>query len=270
MEKLQAVWSKFLAALLGFLPHLLFACVILAIGFAAVKFIPRPIKSMLKRTRLDDVAVVYILRALKIFIWALVVMMALDAIGVPVTSLLTVFAAVGAAVALAIKDNLANMASGIVLLFTKPFKAGDYIEVEDVSGTIREIEIMHTSLDTPGNMLVAIPNTKMMTATIINYSAHDTRRQDLVFSISYEDDLHTAMEVLQKLADEHPLVLKEPEPPLVRVKEQASSSVNLLLRVWSANADYWELQFDLQEKVKLAFDANGITIPYEQLDVHQK
>lgn len=100
-------------------------------------------------------------------------------------------------------------------------------------------------------MLVAIPNTKMMTATIINYSAHDTRRQDLVFSISYEDDLHTAMEVLQKLADEHPLVLKEPEPPLVRVKEQASSSVNLLLRVWSANADYWELQFDLQEKVKL-------------------
>ncbi len=270
LEKLQAVWSKFLAALLGFLPHLLSACVIVAIGFAAVKIIPRPIKSMLKKTRLDDVAVVYILRALKIFIWALVVMMALDAIGVPVTSLLTVFAAVGAAVALAIKDNLANLASGIVLLFTKPFKAGDYIEVEDVSGTIREIEIMHTSLDTPGNMLVAIPNTKMMTATIINYSAHDTRRQDLVFSISYEDDLHTAMEVLQKLADEHPLVLKEPEPPLVRVKEQASSSVNLLLRVWSANADYWELQFDLQEKVKLAFDANGITIPYEQLDVHQK
>lgn len=148
--------------------------------------------------------------------------------------------------------------------------AGDYIEVEDVSGTIREIEIMHTSLDTPGNMLVAIPNTKMMTATIINYSAHDTRRQDLVFSISYEDDLHTAMEVLQKLADEHPLVLKEPG-----TAPRAGQGAGVLLRQpapagLSANADYWELQFDLQEKVKLAFDANGITIPYEQLDVHQK
>lgn len=136
---------------------------------------------MLKKTRLDDVAVVYILRALKIFIWALVAMMALDAIGVPVTSLLTVFAAVAAAVALAIKDNLANLASGIVLLFTKPFKAGGLYRGGGRVGTIREIEIMHTSLDTPGNMLVAIPNTKMMTATIINYSAHDTRRQDLVF-----------------------------------------------------------------------------------------
>ena len=169
--------------------------------------------------------------------------------------------------ALAIKDNLSNLASGVVLLFTKPFKAGDYIEVEGASGSIKEIEIMHTYLDTPGHTLVAIPNTKMMTATIVNYSTYETRRQDLLFSIGYDDDLLGAKAVLQELAEAHPLVLKDPAP-CVMVNEQGESAVVLLLRVWCQNTDYWDLRFDLLEKVKLAFDRKGITIPYNQLDVH--
>ena len=270
LEKLQKAWSEFLTSLLGFLPHLLIAAAILAVGFLAVKLLPKPVKSMLARTRLDNVAVKYILRVLKIFIWAITLMMVLDTIGFPVTSLLTLLAAVGAAVALAIKDNLANLASGVVLLFTKPFKAGDFIEVENASGTIREIDLMHTHLDTPGNTRVAIPNTKMMTATITNYSAHDLRRQDLAFSISYEDDLKEAMNLLREMAMEHPLVLHEPEEPVVWVKEQAASAVVLLLRVWSLGTDYWNLQYDLYEKVKLAFDEHGITIPYAQLEIRTK
>lgn len=176
-------------------------------------------------------------------------------------------AAVGAAVALAIKDNLSNLASGLVLLFTKPFKAGDFIEVDGSSGTIREIELMHTYLDTVGNTRLAIPNTKMMTATINNYSVYDTRRQDFVFSISYDDDLIKAEELLRGMVDRHPMVLQDP-PPMVKVKEHAASSVNLLVRVWCKSEDYWDLQFDLLEQVKLAFDENGLSIPFQQLDVH--
>ena len=267
MEDLNTAWNEFLKRLIGFLPPLLVAAVILLVGLLATKVVPKPVKSVLNRTRLDAVAVKYILRVVKISIWALVLMMVLDTVGVPVTSLLTLLAAIGAAVALAIKDNLANLASGVVLLFTKPFKAGDFIEVEGDSGVIREIEMMHTYLDTPGNMRVAIPNTKMMTATINNYSVYDTRRQDFVFSISYDDDLIKAEELLRGMVDRHPMVLQDP-PPMVKVKEHAASSVNLLVRVWCKSEDYWDLQFDLLEQVKLAFDENGLSIPFQQLDVH--
>ena len=134
--------------------------------------------------------------------------------------------------------------------------------MEGDSGVIREIEMMHTYLDTPGNMRVAIPNTKMMTATITNYSTYETRRQDLTFTISYEDNLLEAMAALQQLL--------EPEEPIVRVKEQADSAIVLLARFWCANADYWNLQYDLLQQVKLTFDDKGISIPFPQMDVHVK
>ncbi len=268
MEHLSAAWNTFAKGLLAFLPHLLLALLILAVGYFVTKLVPRPIGAMLKRTSIDPVAVKYIERVVKVSLWVLIIVMALDKLGVPVTSLLTVLAAVGAAVALAIRDNLANLASGVVLLFTKPFKAGDYVEIGDLGGTVTEIELMQTYLDTPGNMRIAVPNTKMMTETMVNYSAHETRRQDLVYSISYENDLSKAKALLLSLAEEHPLVLKEPAPPQVMVSEYAASSVNLTLRFWCSNAEYWNLRYDLNEKVKALFDGNGIVIPYNQLDVH--
>lgn len=267
---LPAAWDTFVAKLLAFLPNLLSALLILLVAFLVTKLLPKPVNSLMKRTRLDQVAVKYLHRANKIVVWALAIVMAMDKLGFPVGSLLAVLAAVGAAVALAIKDNLSNLASGLVLLFTKPFKAGDFIEVEGDSGVIREIEMMHTYLDTPGNMRVAIPNTKMMTATITNYSTYETRRQDLTFTISYEDNLLEAMAALQQLLDTHPQVLREPEEPIVRVKEQADSAIVLLARFWCANADYWNLQYDLLQQVKLTFDDKGISIPFPQMDVHVK
>ena len=267
INHLQDMWEKFLASLVAFLPRLLSAGLILLIAFFATRLLTRPINALLKRTRLDAVAVKYLHRCNKIIIWALALIMAFDKLGFPVSSLLAVLAAVGAAVALAIKDNLSNLASGIVLLFTKPFKAGDYIEVDGAAGTIREIELVHTYLDTIGNTRIAIPNSKMMNANITNYSAYETRRNDLVFSISYGDDLLKAKALLQELADQHPMILKDP-PPVVYVKEHASSSVQLLLRFWCRNSEYWDLQFDLMEQVKLLFDKNGVSIPFNQLDVH--
>ncbi len=265
MEAMSTFWAKFLA----FLPSLLSVVIILVLAFIVTKVAEGPIAAMLRRSKIDidEVAVKYVNRVVKILIWFIAIIMIMDKLGIPVGSLLTMLAAIGAAVALAIKDNLANLASGVVLLFTKPFKAGDYIEVDNTSGSIKEIEIMHTYLDTPGHTLVAIPNTKMMTATIINYSMYDTRRQDLLFSIGYEDDLLAAKALLQELAQAHPLVLKDP-PPCVMVNEHGSSAVVLLLRVWCQNSDYWDLRYDLIEKVKLVFDQKGITIPYNQLEVH--
>lgn len=268
MAQIEKAWESFLQSLILFLPNLGVSVLILLIAFLITKLLPRPVNSLLARTKLDSVAVKYILRTVKIVVWSLAGVMVLDRIGVPVTSLLTVLAAVGAAVALAIKDNLSNLASGIVLLFTKPFKAGDFIEVDGTSGTIREIGLMHTLLDTIGNMRLAIPNNKMMTATITNYSTYETRRQDFLFSIGYGDSIPTAKTVLLELADSHPLVIMEPEPPRVMVKEYGDSAVVLLLRLWCRNEDYWDLQFDMNEKVKDAFDRNGISIPYPQLDVH--
>lgn len=262
---LEALWVKIVA----FLPNLLAAAIILLIAFVVTKLTEGPIAAMLKRSKIDidEVAIKYVNRVVKILIWFIAIIMIMDKLGIPVGSLLTMLAAIGAAVALAIKDNLSNLASGVVLLFTKPFKAGDYIEVDGASGSIKEIEIMHTYLDTPGHTLVAIPNTKMMTATIVNYSTYETRRQDLLFSIGYGDDLLRAKAVLQELAAAHPMILKDPAP-CVMVNEQGDSAVVLLLRIWCQNSDYWDLRFDLLEKVKLAFDQHGITIPYQQLDVH--
>ena len=214
MEHLRTALEAFWSGLVSFLPHLLSAALILLLGLIASRLLPRPFNAMLKRTNMDPVAVKYLLRALRIVIWSLVSVMALDKLGVPVSSLLAVVAAVGAAVALAIRDNLSNLASGIVLLFTKPFKAGDFIEVDGLSGTITEIELMHTYLDTVGNMRAAIPNTKMMTASILNYSAHELRRQDF--------------------------------------------------------ENYWDLQYDLNARIKPALDAKGIAIPYPQMDLHVK
>ncbi len=269
MKQFVAALSDFWAKILAFLPSLLAAAVILLVAFIITKLTEGPIAAMLKRSKfdIDEVAVKYVNRVVKILIWFIAIIMVMDKLGIPVGSLLTMLAAIGAAVALAIKDNLANLASGVVLLFTKPFKAGDYIEVEDVSGSIKEIEIMHTYLDTPGHTLVAIPNTKMMTATIVNYSTYETRRQDLLFSIGYDSNLLEAKALLLELAETHPLILKDP-PPCVMVNEQGASAVVLLLRVWCQNDDYWDLRYDLQEKVKLAFDQKGIAIPYNQLQLH--
>lgn len=269
MEQFKLSFLAFWDQFLKFLPNILSALIILALAWLATKLINAPVNTLMKRIKIDidQVAIKYVNRVIKILIWFLGIVMAMDKLGIPVTSLITMLAAIGAAVALAIKDNLSNLASGVVLLFTKPFKAGDYIEVESFSGTIKEIEIMHSYLVTPGNTLVAIPNTKMMTATIVNYSAYETRRQDFLFSIGYDDDLLEAKAVLQNLLDQHPLILKDPAPAVL-VDAQGESAVTLLARVWCQNSEYWNLRYDLVEKVKLAFDEHGITIPYNQLDVH--
>ena len=252
------------------LEKLITLLLLLAGCLVVMKLVLRLTDRAFLRLELERSLHTFIHAALRVILWMITLCIVLDYVGVPMTSLVAVLSVIGLAVSLAIQGTLSNLAGGIQVLLSKPFKAGDFIEVEGDSGVIREIEMMHTYLDTPGNMRVAIPNTKMMTATITNYSTYETRRQDLTFTISYEDNLLEAMAALQQLLDTHPQVLREPEEPIVRVKEQADCAIVLLARFWCANADYWNLQYDLLQQVKLTFDDKGISIPFPQMDVHVK
>jgi small conductance mechanosensitive channel len=154
-----------------------------------------------------------------------------------------------------------------MLIITRPFKIDDYIEASGQSGTVEAIHITQTILRTPDNKVVYIPNGTLSSSEIINYSAKDTRRLDLVFGISYDSNVSKAKEILTTLCEKHELVLKDPAP-FIKVKEQADSSINLLMRIWVKSEDYWTVNFDMMENVLNAFNENGIDIPFNQLDVN--
>lgn len=268
MNAFTSFWSlKFVPWFLNALPNLLRAIFVVVLVAVLTKLLPKIIDRIWKKAHGDNAVKSYVRASLKVVLWALALIVLLDLVGFPIGSLLTVVAAVGAAVALAIKDNLSNIASGVVLLFTKPFKAGDFIEVDGVSGTVREIELMRTYIDTVTNTRACVPNTKMVTATIVNYSEHDFRRQDLMFSIGYNQDINRAREVILATAKANKLVCSVPEDPMVVVTEHSDSAIVLMLRFWCAQPDFFPAKYSLNEQVKLAFDQAGIEIPYPHMEV---
>lgn len=215
-----------------------------------------------------DISLVEFLES--IIYWAFfiaVIIAALGQLGINTTSLLTVVGAAGLAVGLALKDSLSNFASGIMLIFFKPFKAGDFIKAGGISGTVQKISIFNTILHTPDNQKIFAPNSSIANSVITNVTANPTRRVDLTVGISYEDDIKKAKEVLAKILASDPRVLGDPAP-VIAVSELADSSINLVVRPWVKSVDYWDVYFDLMEKFKPALEENGITIPFPQQDVH--
>ncbi|WPL18226.1 Small-conductance mechanosensitive channel [Thiorhodovibrio winogradskyi] len=194
-------------------------------------------------------------------------MIVLAALGVNVTPL---FALVGGAsfiVAFALQETLGNLAAGLMIMINRPFDEGDYVQVAGLAGTIRHVSIVSTTVTTPDNQVIIIPNSKVWGDVITNVTASDTRRVDFIFGISYGDSIEQAYQVLEKVVTNHPLVLADP-PPAIRVGELGDSSVNLIVRPWVKTSDYWTVFWDLQRAVKEAFDANGISIPFPQTDMH--
>lgn len=268
MGHFEKMLENFLQKLVDYIPNLIATAIILLLGYLASKIVKRVFKKISQKTKTDGVAEKYLSKAASAAVWFLTIVMAMDKLGIPVGSVLTLFAAVGAAVALAVKDNLANLASGIVLLFTKPFNAGDLIGVNGQDGVIREICMMHTYIDTLDNVQIAVPNTAMMSATIKNYSAHNNRRHDFKISVAYSADVKKAKELLLTVAKNCPLVVDDPEAPQAFVESNAESSIVLCLRLWTATADYLETEHRINEEIKRAMDDGGIEIPFNQLDVH--
>ena len=256
-----------LGKFLDLLPKLLTAALILLVGIILVRWAAKFARNLLKHSRLDVTLhnfIVSILSALLYILLAIIVVTVLvpSAAG----SLITMFGVFGLAVSLAVKDSLANLAGGMSVLFTKPFALGDYVNINGNEGTVQEIRLNYTVIKTVDNKLVHIPNGDVAKAEITNVTAQETRRLDLVFSIGYDDDFEQAKKIIREIVHDNPLAHSDPEP-IVRMVEHGDSAIRIGCRVWVDTADYWTLNYDLLEEVKRRFDAAGIHIPYNQLEI---
>jgi len=248
--------------------NIVMALAIFIIGKIIVNMVVNFTKKLMVKGKVDGILINFIGSIVKTILLLFVVIASLNQLGVNTTSLIALIGAAGLAIGLALQGTLQNLASGVMLIIFRPFDAGHFVEAAGVSGVIEEIGIFTTTMRTGDNREIIIPNGEIFGGTITNYSKRSTRRVDMVFGIGYDDDIKKAKEIMTRVLAEDDRVLKEPAP-LVAVAELADSSVNFNVRPWCATAEYWNVYFDTHEKIKLAFDAEGISIPYPQMDVHQ-
>lgn len=249
------------------IPSLIMAIIFAFIGYALIKYLLRLVSHGLKRSNLDRIAVGFIRSVIQIILYAILGVIVLSILDVPMDSIVAVIASAGVAVALALKDSLSNLAGGFILLFSKPVKQGDTVQIDGTTGKVEQIDILYTKIVTADNTVAFIPNGKVTAAKIVNYTEKETRRVELNLGISYESDLETARSVILETVAKHPLTLKDPAPDVV-VKNQGSDAIELLLRVWCNSTDYWTVYYDMMEQTKQVLDENGIEIPYHKVDVH--
>ncbi|MGL4761014.1 MAG: mechanosensitive ion channel family protein [Sarcina sp.] len=248
---------------------LLIGLIILVIGWKVINKIIKHSMKLLRAKGFDETVARFAETALNAVLKIILIITLLGYVGVNLAGLAALLASAGLAVGLALQGSLSNLAGGVIILVLRPFKVGDYIEASSQGGTVLKIQIFYTHLLTGDNKEVMIPNGKLANENIINYSSQDKRRVDLVFGIGYDDDLLKAKNILGELVTKHKLIIKHPEP-FIAVSEQAASSINFVVRAWCESSDYWTVHFDLLEQVKLRFDEEGISIPFNQLDVNLK
>lgn len=248
--------------------------VIMIVSFSIINWLSKKIakradKKVESNKKIDKTIYRTLSYVAKVGLKVLVVIALIGYLGIDTSAITALLASLGVGVGLAINGTLSNFAGGILILITRPFKDDDYIEACGYSGTVEDIRICHTKLRTTDNKVVYLPNGKLSTSEIVNYTEKDIRRVDLTFSISYSDDFEKAKKVIEDVWNQNELILKDPAPS-VRVSAQSASSIDLTAKVWCKNEDYWTVNFDMLEQVKTAFDQNGIQIPFNQLDVHIK
>ncbi len=248
--------------------QLIGAIIVLIIGFRIIKFIGKTAGKAMGKSKLDESLQTFLRKLIVIALNVILIIIVASMVGIQTASLVAVVGAVSLAIGIALQGSLANFAGGVILLFLKPFKVGDFITSEDGKmGTVMEIQLFYTILKTPTNQRVVVPNGKLSNNAITNYSFFDTRRLDVTFGIGYSDDIDKAKEILRSIAESDPRTLKDPGP-MFAVEELGDSSVNIRYRIWVKSADYWDINFEIHEKVKKAFDEAGINIPFPQRDVH--
>ena len=246
---------------------ILMALVIFIIGKWVVKKLSNVIEALMQKNEVDPAIRNFAGSIIYYTLLVFVCIAALGQLGIQTASFVAIVGAAGLAVGLALQGSLSNFAAGVLLLIFRPFKVGDFVEIAGTSGVIQSIQIFTTELNTPDNKKVIVPNGGVISGNIVNYSANDTRRVDLVFGIGYSDDIDAARKVIEGILKADKRVLEIPAAT-VAVVELADSSVNFVCRPWVNTADYWDVYFDLTEAVKKAFDSNGISIPFPQQDVH--
>ncbi len=248
--------------------NMIFFLVTLFVGVIIVKIVSRSIKKAMLRANMRMILTEFITRILRIVLYIFVIGIALSFIGVQVgAALLSVSVVLGFVLGFALGDTLSNIASGVMIAVTRPFRAGHYVNINGEKGVINTVGISVTELDTPDNKHIIIPNKQVWGNNIINYTHNDTRRIDLETGVGYDDDLDLAIRTSLKTLNKHPKVLKDPAPQ-ARVKSMDDSAVTLVVRPWVKTDDYWDVFFDLQKALKEAYDEAGLNIPYPQMDVH--
>ena len=242
-------------------------CLILLIGFKVVRGLVKVIKKNKKFGKLERSVQTFVISFVNITLKCLIFITGLAYMGIPMTSLITLFGTASLAIGLALQGGLTNMVGGLMILIFKPFKVGDWIESNGASGSVEEISIFYTVLKTLDCTRIVMPNGDLANTNVKNFSSNSKRRLCIDFSVSYNSDIDKVKEVLQEVVDKEELILKD-EEVFIRLTNHGESSLTFTVRVWANNSDFWNLKFNMLENVKRAFDKNKIEIPYNQLDVH--
>ncbi|MEN8208430.1 MAG: mechanosensitive ion channel domain-containing protein [Candidatus Fermentibacteria bacterium] len=264
---MAGIWEqiKDIVAMYGL--NVVAAIAIFFIGRFVAGIIRKLIRKIMQKRELDAALTGFVCSIVYAAMMAFVVIAALSKLGIQTASFVAILGAAGLAIGLALQGSLSNFASGVLIIMFKPFKGGDYVSAGGCEGSIKDVGIFTTSILTIDNKLIIVPNSKIMGETITNYSAMDTRRVDLLAGVSYDDDIDRVKDVLLKILTEDSRILSDPAP-FAGLLEMADSSVNFTVRAWVKTEDYWSVFFDTNEKIKKTFDAENISIPFPQLDVH--
>ena len=249
--------------------RLLAGLAVLAVGFFLVHWIVKLVDRSRPLVKVEPTLKGFLDNLTRWLLYILVVLTAVGVMGIPLTSFVTLLASAGVAISLALQGALSNFVGGLLMLILKPFKAGDYVKVGDVEGTVRTVGVFYTELATPDNRHISLPNSSLTNTAIVNYSREGTRRLEVVYGVSYQADMDRVFAVLMEVARGASGALPDPAPE-AHLTECADSALKITLRLWCKTADYWPLYFHLMEEGKRALDRAGIEIPYPQMDVHIK
>ena len=248
---------------------IIIALIILLISFKIIKVVCRKIEKSGEKKNADKTLMKTAAYAVGIVLRVVVVVCLIGYLGIDTSAITALIASFGVCVGLAVNGTLSNLAGGVLILVTRPFKVDDFIEAQGISGKVADIHITNTKIITGDNKVIYVPNGSLANGNIVNYSEKDTRRADFEFSIAYSADCEKAKAIISEILDKHELVLKDPAP-FVRMSEHGNSAIKIVARAWTNSADYWTVYFDVLESVKAEFDKNGIEIPFDQVDVHIK
>lgn len=266
-EELGSVWEQIVTFFTGAGWIVVEALAALVIGIIVIRIVHALLRKILLKRTMDNTIANFVLTVVRFALWLLLFFIIASIIKIPLTPLVTALGSIALAVGLALKDSLTNLANGVLLIAQKPFAEGQYVDIDGVEGTVKSIGLLTTELISPDNKKIVVPNSKITSACITNFSAKPTRRIDWEFSASYDSDVEKVKSVLSGVLSSHEKILSDPAP-MVRLKSQGASEIVFVARAWVNNGDYWDVTWDINERAFTALNEAGIEIPYPQLDVH--
>lgn len=267
MRRMTKLWQDIINFFINNGWKIIAVASLIILGVIAIRLICRSLRRVFIRRHIDEIVSTFIVTVVNVILIIVLIVAVFDIMGISVAPFVAVLGTAGLALALSIQDSLSNVASGIVIIITKPFKKGDYVDIGGIAGSVDSIHMLTTHLITPDNKKIIMPNNKVAKSEITNFSMQDNRRVDFRFNVAYGSDIDSVKKVIDKVIKRHELILEDPLPQ-IRLIEHGSSSLVFVTRIWVKTPDYWSVFFDIQEQVYKAFRDNNIEIPYNKLDVN--